>query len=66
MKQIFAILLVAALTACSGKEESNVPPTVASLELPSSFFTETRPNDVKDLVEVKKTAKKGDDVTFLA
>ncbi len=66
MKQIFTILLVAALTACGGKEESNVQPTVVSLELPSSFFTETRPNDVKDLVEVKKTAKKGDEVTFLA
>ena len=66
MKQIFTILLVAALTACGGKEESNVQPTVVAIELPSSFFTETRPNDVKDLVEVKKTAKKGDEVTFLA
>ena len=66
MKQIFTILLVTALTACGGKEESNVQPTVVSLELPSLFFTDTRPNDVKDLVEVKKTAKKGDEVTFLA
>ena len=31
MKQIFTILVVAALTACGGKEESNVQPTVASL-----------------------------------
>ena len=66
MKQIFTILVVAALTACGGKEESNVQPTVASLELPSSFFTATPSSDVKDLVEVKKTAKKGDAVTFLA
>ena len=66
MKQIFTILVVAALTACGGKEESNVQPTVASLELPSSFFTASRSSDVKDLVEVKKTAKKGDAVTFLA
>jgi hypothetical protein len=66
MKQIFTLLIVAALTACGGKEESNVQPTAVSLELPSLFFTETRPNDVKDLVEVKKTAKKGDEVTFLA
>ena len=42
MKQIFTILLLAALTACGGKEESNVQPTTAFLELPSSFFIETR------------------------
>ncbi|MBC8200924.1 MAG: hypothetical protein H8E86_02665 [Planctomycetes bacterium] len=66
MKQIFTLLLIATLTACGGQEENNVQPAAVSLELPSLFFTETRPNDVKDLVEVKKTAKKGDEVTFLA
>ena len=34
--------------------------------LPESFFTIDRPANIKDLAEVKKTAKKNDKVTFLA
>ena len=40
--------------------------TTSEVTIPSSSFLSTRPENVKDLVEVKKTAKTGDDVVFLA
>lgn len=51
---------------CSGTEDHTQKVETAQAGLPNSFFTSQRPNNVKDLVEVKETAKKGDEVTFLA
>jgi len=67
MKLLLITLTALAFVGCSAEEskQETTAPTVAT-SLPNSFFTTDRPANVKDLVEVKKTAKKGDDVTFLA
>ncbi|MBT4530511.1 MAG: hypothetical protein HOC27_04845 [Phycisphaerae bacterium] len=67
MKLLLITLTVLALVGCSAEEtkQEATNPTAAT-SLPNSFFTTDRPVNVKDLVEVKKTAKKGDNVTFLA
>ena len=67
MKFLLITLTALALTGCSAEEanEKTNAPTVAT-SLPNSFFTSERPLNVKDLVDVKTTAKKGDEVTFLA
>ncbi len=67
MNLLLLTLTALALVACSAEEskQESAAPTMAT-SLPNSFFIADRPGDVKDLVEVKKTAKKGDDVTFLA
>ncbi len=66
MKLLTTTILAFALIGCGGTPEHNKPQTNDSATLPSSFFTTERPANVQDLVAVKKTASKGDDVTFLA
>ncbi|MCH2134458.1 MAG: hypothetical protein MK116_11990 [Phycisphaerales bacterium] len=51
----------------SGKKETPEPAKETSVSaIPASHFTTSRPTDVKNLADVKKTAQKGDDVVFLA
>ncbi|MDP7007952.1 MAG: hypothetical protein QGI78_00090 [Phycisphaerales bacterium] len=66
MKLLLTALLASILIGCGGTEENTTPTNVQSNVLPDSFFAKDRPHDVQDLAEVKKTAKKGDEVTFLA
>ena len=66
MKLLLSTLITITLIGCGGKEDNNANQPALSSTIPSSFFTTERPSDVKDLVEVKKSAKKGDEVTFLA
>ena len=70
MKKIilfFSFVITAALlTGCSGKEDQAPITTEVKDSLPSHFFTTERPANVNDLVAVKKDAKAGDQVTFLA
>jgi hypothetical protein len=66
MKPLLTTILASILIGCGGTTENTTTAQEQATELPSSFFTSERPADVKDLVEVKKTAKKGDEVTFLA
>jgi len=69
MKNLLSSLLLLTIIGvglgCGGTEDYTQVETDNS-GLPNSFFTSQRPNNVKDLVEVKETAKKGDEVTFLA
>lgn len=70
MKLLLLSLVTAALISCGGANDNSATATestsTAPTSLPNTFFTADRPSDVKDLTEVKKTAKKGDSVTFLA
>ena len=67
MKRTLALsLLTIALVGCSGDNQNNQTQPTASQTIPSHFFTNDRPSNVVDLVEAKKTAKEGDEVTFLA
>jgi hypothetical protein len=66
MKLLLTTILASILIGCGGTTENTTKANEHSNVLPNSFFTTERPSDVKDLVEVKKTAKKGDEVTFLA
>ncbi len=67
MKLLLITLTVLTLVGCSAEETKHeATDSTAATSLPNSFFTTDRPANVKDLVEVKKTAKKGDNVTFLA
>jgi hypothetical protein len=67
MKLLTITLTAFALFGCNTEEPTKeiTAPTVAT-SLPNSFFTSDRPANVQDLDAVKKEAKKGDDVTFLA
>ena len=53
------------IVGCGDPNSTVDQPTVTEV-IPSSFFVSKRPADVADLVQVKETAKIGDDVTFLA
>jgi hypothetical protein len=66
MKLLLIVLITITLTGCSGESQPNNSAPEISTSLPNSFFTTDRPSNVKDLIEIKKTAKVGDDVTFLA
>ena len=67
MKLLLITLTALTLIGCGNSGASNETSTSTSTTtIPTSFFTGDRPDNVKDLVEVKKTAKKGDVVTFLA
>lgn len=66
MKLLLFALLLISLVGCGNDETDTLGTVTVSSSIPSSFFTAERPDGVKDLVEVKKTAKKGDEVTFLA
>ncbi len=66
MKLLLTIILAFILIGCGGTTENKTTDTQTATGLPSTFFTNDRPANVQDLVAVKKTAKKGDDVTFLA
>ena len=55
------------LLGCEDKTaEVKKDTTTQAIAIPASHFTTSRPADVKNLVEVKQSAKKGDTVTFLA
>ncbi|MBC8309858.1 MAG: hypothetical protein ISR75_06035 [Phycisphaerales bacterium] len=66
MKLLLTTILASILIGCGGTTENKATAPEQVTKLPESFFTTERPRDVKDLVEVKKTAKKGDEVTFLS
>ncbi len=67
MKIILLTTIIAlALSGCEGPAEQKIQNVPITTDLPSAFFTKDRPANVPDLVTVKKTAKKGDEVTFLA
>ncbi len=66
MKLILTSIISCILVGCSGTNESTTPAKEQVRGLPESFFTIDRPANIKDLAEVKKTAKKNDKVTFLA
>ncbi|MEE2908660.1 MAG: hypothetical protein VX527_12615 [Planctomycetota bacterium] len=62
--------LLIILPGCDDKSKSSEKDAKASTStttvIPSSHFASNRPADVKDLAEVKKAAKKGEEVVFLA
>ena len=60
MKPILSTLLLLSLISCGGASENSTPQPTANT-VPNSFFVTERPSNVKDLAEVKKTAKKDDD-----
>ena len=66
------IVLSAALLGCDGKTtEQNAPSTESTTTqaptgIPAETYLTERPADVLDLVEIKKNAKAGDAVVFLA
>ena len=66
------IVLSAALFGCDGKTtEQNAPSTESTTTqaptgIPAETYLTERPADVLDLVEIKKNAKAGDAVVFLA
>ncbi|MEE2719567.1 MAG: hypothetical protein VX727_07270 [Planctomycetota bacterium] len=66
------IVLSAALLGCDGKTtEQNAPSTESTTTqaptgIPAETYLTERPADVLDLVEIKKNAKTGDAVVFLA
>lgn len=67
MKLILIAFSALTLIGCGADEKSNTTSNeTISNSIPNTFFTSERPENVKDLVEVKKTAKKGDEITFLA
>ena len=63
-----AILLTAALLGCDGKSTEQTEPAAAQAPagIPVETYMADRPADVLDLLEIKKTAKAGDTVIFLA
>ena len=63
---LLTTILTLILSGCERTSEQKIPNVPITTDLPSAFFTKDRPANVQDLVAVKKTAKKGDDVTFLA
>jgi hypothetical protein len=67
MKLLLITITAFAIIGCGGDEKSTATSTkTAASSIPNTFFTTDRPAKVQDLVEVKKSAKKGDEVTFLA
>ena len=66
MKLLLVVLITITLIGCGGESQPNNSVPKISTSLPHSFFTTDRPKNVKDLIDIKKTAKIGDDVTFLA
>ena len=66
MKLILTSIIACILIGCGGTKDNNSNTPEQMNTLPESFFTTKRPPNVKDLIEVKKDAKKGDEVTFLA
>lgn len=66
------IVLSAALLGCDGKTTEQTAPanepttTQAPTGIPAETYLAERPADALDLVEIKKTAKTGDTVVFLA
>ncbi len=66
MKLILTSIITCILIGCSEINDNNSNTHDPINKLPESFFTTERPTNVKDLAEVKKIAKKGEKVTFLA
>jgi len=72
LRTTFFACLVVCLTACDKQDDNSgqsnkVSETVAkTVSIPNTHFTTTRPTDVKDLADVKKDAKAGEEVLFLA
>ena len=52
------------LSACEDAPQEKT--SGSTVEISNEHFTSSRPSEVKNLVDVKKTAKKGDQVVFLA
>ncbi len=65
---IMTVLLASTvLLGCDGKStEKTTSDTEAFIDIPDSTFLAQRPAEAKDLVVIKKDAKIGDQVTFLA
>ena len=53
-------------TACKESKPASNASTVTSATIPAAYFTKNRPEDVKNLIEVKPTAAIGEDIVFLA
>ncbi len=66
MKHITLLITFFFLAHCNSNDEQTQPVNETKESLPAHFFTTERPSDVKDLAEVKMSAKTGDEVTFLA
>jgi len=67
MKLLLITFTTFLLIGCGTDEKSITASTEAvSNTIPNTFFTSEKPANVQDLIEVKKAAKKGDEVTFLA
>jgi hypothetical protein len=67
MKLLLITLATFALIGCGADEKSTTTSAQSvTNNIPNTFFITDRPTDVQDLAEVKKNAKKGDGVTFLA
>ena len=67
----FVCSLALLASGCGDSKETTANRTTPSqteslVTLPASFFTETRPANSPNLLEVKQTAKAGEDVIFLA
>ena len=68
-KMIIALAASIALMGCGKAEEntaSTTPNTDGGVTIPASFFTAERPATTMNLLEVKNSAKVGDNVSFLA
>lgn len=66
---IIALAASILLLGCTGAEENTASTndsTNGGVTIPTSFFSNERPNSVMNLLEVKNTAKVGDSVSFLA
>ncbi len=66
MKLILTSIIACILIGCGGTKDNDSNTNEQMSTLPEFFFTTERPENVKDLVEVKKNAKKGDEIIFLA
>ena len=68
MRPLLLCVLSVALVGCGDSADSTpkTKPVASTASVPASFFTTTRPTDVKDLKAVRDSASKGDAVTFLA
>ncbi|MCH2148697.1 MAG: hypothetical protein MK095_04625 [Phycisphaerales bacterium] len=60
------VLTAALLAGCESKAPEQAAAPAAAVTIPTSTFMSERPTDVSDLLEVKKNAKVGDNVVFLA
>lgn len=67
MMMMTVLLASTVLLGCDGKSaEKTTSDTEAFIDIPDSTFMSQRPAEAKDLVVIKKDAKVGDQVTFLA